>query len=156
MAGQREEMEISIPSDFKYLGAVDSAVQDVAREFSFPQKWINDLSTALVEACTNAIEHGNKFSKKKRIRVIIKMNGNNVTARVHDQGEGFNFGKHLADLDTLDPLSERGRGIIIMDAFTDQMNYSFDGRGGFFVELVKSRVDEDSRSTEGDAQAGGE
>jgi serine/threonine-protein kinase RsbW len=156
MAGQREELEILIPSDFRYLGAVDAAVQDIAREFSFPQKWINDLSTALVEACTNAIEHGNKFSKRKRIRVIIRMNGNNVTARVHDQGKGFNFAKRLADLHSLDPLSERGRGIIIMNAFTDQLSYSFDSEGGFYIELVKSRVDRDSRRKEGGVSAGGE
>ena len=137
-------MEFIIPSDFKYLGAVDAAVQDLAREFSCAQKRINDFSTALIEACTNAIEHGNKYAKDKNVRVVIQLNGKNIIARVYDHGSGFDFEQYLSDAAPPDPLSERGRGIIIMKAFCDELNYTRESDGGVCVELVKTCItDED-------------
>ncbi|UCG53450.1 MAG: ATP-binding protein [Candidatus Latescibacterota bacterium] len=138
MAGQHNVMELIIPSDFKYLGAVDAAVQDLAREFSCAQKWIDDFSTALVEACTNAIEHGNKYGRKKRVRITVELNQRRIISRVHDQGKGFDFKKYLSHAPPPDPLSERGRGIMIMQAFTDQLNYSFNPKTGLCVELTKA------------------
>jgi serine/threonine-protein kinase RsbW len=136
MIGPHNSIELIIPSDFKYLGAVDAAFQDLAREFSCAQRWIDDFSTALVEACTNAIEHGNKYSKEKRVRIVVEMNDNRIVGRVHDEGSGFDFKKYLSEPPP-DPLSERGRGIMIMKAFTDDVRYSVDPEGGIWVELTK-------------------
>jgi serine/threonine-protein kinase RsbW len=136
MSRPHNSIELVIPSDFKYLGAVDAAFQDLAREFSCAQRWIDDFSTALVEACTNAIEHGNKYSHDKRVRIVVEMNGDRIIGRVRDEGQGFNFEKYLSDPPP-DPLSERGRGIMIMKAFTDDVRYSVDPGGGICVELIK-------------------
>jgi len=84
-----EHMILNIPSDLKYLGAVDAAIQDLAREFSFSPDAINDVSTALVEACSNAIEHGNHFSRDKRVVVTLRFNGGTFIATVRDEGTGF-------------------------------------------------------------------
>ncbi len=131
-------MELVIPSDFKFLGAVDAAVQDLAREFACAQRWIDDFSTALVEACTNAIEHGNKYAKDKRVRIIVELNDHKIISRVHDEGEGFDFEKFVSEAPPPDPLSERGRGIMIMTAFTDQLSYTFDDEHGLCLELTKA------------------
>jgi serine/threonine-protein kinase RsbW len=147
MADRRERMELVIPSDFRYLGAVDAAVQDLARELSCAQRWINDFSAALIEACSNAIEHGNKLSTDKTVRVVVKLNGRQIVARVHDQGAGFEYKKYLSDTTPPDPLSERGRGILIMRAFTDQVSYSVDPGGGLCLELVKG-CDADETSSQ--------
>ena len=139
MGDRAEEMVLNIPSDFKYLGAVDAAVQDLAREFAFSQDAINDVSTALIEACSNAIEHGNKFGRDKRVNVTLKMASDTFVATVVDQGAGFDFDSALSDDSPPDMMSERGRGLLIMKAFTDGLSFSFDG-GGLTVELVKARV----------------
>lgn len=138
MGDRAEEMVLNIPSDFKYLGAVDAAVQDLAREFAFSQDAINDVSTALIEACSNAIEHGNKFGRDKRVNVTLKMASDSFVATVLDQGAGFDFDSALSDDSPPDMMSERGRGLLIMKAFTDGLSFSFDG-GGLTVELVKAR-----------------
>lgn len=131
-------MLMSIPSDFKYLGAVDAAIQDLAREFAFSENSINDMSTALIEACSNAIEHGNKFGKDKRVKVVLGFNGASVTARVYDEGEGFDFQSLLSRTEPPDPMSERGRGLVIMRAFTDDLKFSYTKKEGLCVELTKS------------------
>ncbi len=138
MARRREKMELVIPSDFRYLGAVDAAVQDLARELCCAPRWINDFSAALIEACSNAIEHGNKLSKDKIVRVVINMNGQEIIAHVHDEGVGFDFKRYLSTTAPPDPMSERGRGILIMKAFTDRVSYTTDPKGGTCLELVKA------------------
>lgn len=137
MANRKEQMEFVIPSDFKYMGAVDAAIQDLARELSCTQRWINDFSTALIEACSNAIEHGNKYASDKTVRVVINLNGRQIVAQISDQGAGFNHKKRLSDPTPPDPLSERGRGILIMQAFTDKLEFTESRNGGTCIELVK-------------------
>jgi serine/threonine-protein kinase RsbW len=125
---------------------VDAAVQDLARELSCAQRWINDFSAALIEACSNAIEHGNNLSKDKTVRVVISLNGRKIVARVHDQGGGFDHATYLSDTTPPDPLSERGCGILIMRAFTDQVSYSSSPSGGLCLELVKGCDSDDAPS----------
>jgi serine/threonine-protein kinase RsbW len=149
MANNRDKMEFLIPSDFRYLGAVGAAVQDLAREASCAQRWINDFSAALIEACSNAIEHGNKLSKEKTVRIIVSLNGRRISAQIHDEGDGFEYTRYLTQAVPPDPLSERGRGILIMKAFTDEVNYSVNENGGLCLELVKACENEaDSSETE--------
>lgn len=143
MKEKPQEMVMSFPSDFKYLGAVDAAIQDLAREFAISENSINDISTALIEACSNAIEHGNKFGKNKRVKVVLGFNGASVTARVYDQGPGFDYEEFLSRAAPPDPMSERGRGLIIMQAFTDDLSFSYNKREGLCVELTKSGGDAD-------------
>ncbi len=140
MSARLEEMELSIPSDFRYLGAVDAAFQDLAREFSCSATCINDVSTAIIEACSNAIEHGNKFSKTKRVKIVVGFNGETIVARVYDEGKGFDHEGYISRTIPPDPLSERGRGLIIMMAFTDQLKFCYKLRKGFCVEMRKSRM----------------
>jgi serine/threonine-protein kinase RsbW len=136
-------MVLSIPSDFKYLGAVDAAIQDLAREFAFSENSISDMSTALIEACSNAIEHGNKFSKEKRVKIVLGFNGASVTARVYDQGDGFDYEELLGRTAPPDPMSERGRGLMIMSAFTDNLDFKYANKDGLCVELTKSNEESD-------------
>jgi serine/threonine-protein kinase RsbW len=145
-----QQMVMSIPSDFKYLGAVDAAIQDVAREFAFSENSINDMSTALIEACSNAIEHGNKFSKNKRVKICLGFNGSSVTARVFDEGPGFDYDEALGKTEHPDPMSERGRGLIIMQAFTDGLNFTYIEKEGLCVELVKSNAGPETDDDEAD------
>ena len=105
---QVEQMTLTIPSDLKYLGAVDAAVQDLARELLFSQDAINDLGTALIEACSNAIEHGNKFSPDKRVTVSLRFREGTLVASVKDEGRGFDFQKAMSEEPDPDPTSERG------------------------------------------------
>ena len=135
----REEVELCFPSDFKYLGAVDAVIQDLAREFSFAAKCIDDISTALIEACTNAIAHGNKFAEDKRVKVVIRFVDGKITTRVQDEGEGFDYETYIAHIDPPDTLSLKGRGIIIMTAFSDALKFHFEPNRGLSVEMTKSR-----------------
>jgi serine/threonine-protein kinase RsbW len=140
MENSVEQMILNIPSDLKYLGAVDAAIQDLAREFSFSPDAINDVSTALIEACSNAIEHGNRFAPDKRVVVTLGFNSHSFRASVKDEGPGFDFQSAVDGNNAPDPMSERGRGLMIMQAFTDTLEFRY-ADGGLYVEMMKARGD---------------
>ena len=55
----------------------------------FSRDRIEDLKTALAEACINAIEHGNKFDQNKKVVVTLAANDSSLQVIVHDEGEGI-------------------------------------------------------------------
>ena len=61
-----------------------------------------------------------------------------VTAQIYDQGPGFDHSTRMADPAPSDPLSERGRGILIMQAFMDTVEYSKSQDGGTCVKIAKT------------------
>ena len=82
-------VELSLPN---ILGAEKEAIEKavtVAEKMGFSKDRIEDLKTALAEACINAIEHGNKFDQNKRVRVTFSANNNSLQVIVHDEGDGI-------------------------------------------------------------------
>jgi serine/threonine-protein kinase RsbW len=82
-------VELHLPN---ILGAEKEAIEKavaVAEKMGFSKDRIEDLKTALAEACINAIEHGNKFDQNKRVRVTFSANNKSLQVIVHDEGEGI-------------------------------------------------------------------
>lgn len=82
-------VELHLPN---ILGAEKEAIAKavtVAEKMGFTSARIEDLKTALAEACINAIEHGNKFDQNKRVRVTFSANNDSLQVIVHDEGEGI-------------------------------------------------------------------
>ena len=97
--------------------------------------------SGFISLLTARQQHGNKFSKQKRVEVTLRFNGNSFTGQVLDQGEGFDFQDHLSQSAPPNPMSERGRGIIIMKAFTDDLRFSYRDEVGLCVEIIKNSPD---------------
>jgi len=86
-------VELHLPN---ILGAEKEAIAKavtVAEKMGFTSARIEDLKTALAEACINAIEHGNKFDQNKRVRVTFSANNDSLQVIVHDEGEGIDPNK---------------------------------------------------------------
>ena len=63
-----------------------------------------------------------------------------LTYTVFDHGEGFDF-EHFSPSDELMRL--RGRGIMIMREFTDELTFGKHEDGRFFLRMVKHLAPED-------------
>ena len=56
------------------LGSEKEAIREaasIARKMGFSDDRVEDLKTAISEACINAIEHGNKFDLNSKVGVKI-------------------------------------------------------------------------------------
>ena len=68
--------------------AIEKAVS-IAKEMGFSQDRIDDLKTAIAEACINAIEHGNKFDENTKVGITVAADDTKLEVVVHDNGTGI-------------------------------------------------------------------
>lgn len=118
-------MEIAVPSQTRYLGLVGNMAEQVVQsleEFSGDREALAyHLNLVLTEAMTNAIEHGGPPGRPTRVRICLWVEDNNLLIRVYDQGTGFDLSALPAP--DFEDLPERGRGIFIIRALMDHVDY---------------------------------
>lgn len=76
-----------------------------------------ELYLSLDEAITNAMEHGNRWDPRKSITVAITVERDEMVIAITDQGAGFSTKSIRNMLKNRDVLSNRGRGIYIINQF---------------------------------------
>ena len=131
------EIILSIPSEDRYIYLLDLVVSYAAKEMEFDDETTEQVNLAVIEAGTNAIRHGNKNDPEKMAEFRFRIAVDRLTVFVRDSGSGF-------DPDSVgDPLSPEnfmkpsGRGIFLMRALMDEVDYKIDKGRGTEVRLVK-------------------
>ncbi|MBA4378725.1 MAG: hypothetical protein C0395_08780 [Gemmatimonas sp.] len=132
--GSSQQVEVMLPSRLLFLGVPDAILMELAGDLPYEQKDIDELSTAVIEACTNAMEHGNGMEQERRVELHFRFAPDEIRVTVLDQGAGFDF-RNWQPPDGL--MRERGRGITIMREFTDELTFDHAPDGRFRVQLVK-------------------
>ena len=112
-----------------FLGVPDAVIQELGSELPFDQSELDELSTSVIEACTNAIEHGNKLEESVEARIEFDFTAERFEVTVWDRGVGFT--RMPQDL-----MQERGRGLFMMASFCDELHFLREN-GQFGVRLVK-------------------
>ena len=131
------EIVLSIPSQDKYIYLLDLVVSYASREMDFDEETAEQVNLAIIEAGTNAIRHGNKNDPDKTAQFRFQIAKDKLTVFVKDCGPGFD------PEDVGDPLSPEnfmkpsGRGIFLMKALMDEVEYRIDEGSGTEVRLVK-------------------
>ena len=131
-----EPMVFVIPSDPTATRDVQQQVVGRAQAMGYGEQDVFAIRLALEEGMMNAIKHGNKLDRSKTVRIEAKVTPAIVEITVEDQGSGF---QRTA---VPDPCCEEnllkcsGRGILLMEAYMDKVQYS---RGGRRVKMVKRK-----------------
>jgi serine/threonine-protein kinase RsbW len=86
MAKKDKMVEIYIPSELGYEKIPMAAASTVAQRMGFSPDRIEDLKTAVSEAVTNAIEHGNLSNVSIRVLVELTVQDTSLTLNIVDQG----------------------------------------------------------------------
>jgi serine/threonine-protein kinase RsbW len=130
---------VRMPSRLDMLGELDHVVQAVCRQLKFDEETSMKVSMSLIEAGTNAIQHGHQRDASKPVDTTFAVFPDRLEISVHDQGKGFNLEavngnvtapEHMMDL--------RGRGIFIMRECMDSVRFEFSPTGTFCL-LTKRR-----------------
>jgi len=94
-----------------------------------------NVEMALREALANAVVHGNHEHPRAKVSIRCRCwPGKEISIVVKDQGRGFDFAKKEGTGPISAPLSELGRGILLMKAYMDEVHFE---RGGSEVHMRK-------------------
>jgi serine/threonine-protein kinase RsbW len=105
------------------------------------------VAISVIEACTNAIQHGYHEDGVSEVDVLFEMAKDRLTITVHDRGSGFTPAKP-DEATPPDLLATRGRGIFIMRSMMDEVEFDFSQ--GTQVKMVKHRSTENGKGGGGD------
>ncbi|MEK3885571.1 ATP-binding protein [Paenibacillus sp. PL2-23] len=130
------------------LGQEKRLVRDIEQALlneQVPLPRLEEMKTAIAEACLNAIEHGNRLNKALNVTVAMLVQASGLTFQVCDQGEGFDIGSVKGGLsvrDKIDWEQPRGWGLPFMRQFADRVTASKTA-GMFCVELQFGRTEQE-------------
>src|ERR1700761_5101136 len=82
-------VEVRLPSELGFEKIAMSTAAGMAALMGFSLDRIEDLKTAVAEACMNAIEHGNRFDDRLDVGVVLSSNNDELEIKVIDDGAGF-------------------------------------------------------------------
>ena len=75
-------VELRLPSRMGYEKVAMSTAASVAKLMGFREDRIEDLKTAVAEACINAIEHGNRLNEKLSVGVVLSAGEDELEVKV--------------------------------------------------------------------------
>jgi serine/threonine-protein kinase RsbW len=119
------------------LGVIDKVVEGLSEYLELDREQHNALAIAIIEAGTNAIQHGNEYDESKLVELVFDIHPGSLVVKIKDNGSGFNLDEVERELKDADPLRFRGRGILIMRELMDEVGFDFSKRGTT-VTLAKS------------------
>jgi len=133
-----ETFVLEFPSSYKWLNMIDLMCTEITAGMDFSKDALNEISISVIEACTNALEHGNRCCSECDVRAVFIRLKDRIVVEVTDCGEGFDFTDYLLHIpDPSDIHKKRGRGIFIMKAMMDSLSYVKCETGGMKVILEK-------------------
>lgn len=131
-------LELNLPSGVEYLPLVDSLCQAFCFWTGMSKEITDDMAIAVVEAATNAIIHGNKCDKSKKVNVSFRRLPRELVISVSDEGAGFQPDSLASPVEGDNIFKENGRGIYIMRHIMDEVRFDFPEGGGTLVRMTKS------------------
>ena len=131
-------IELHIPSRLGYEKIAMNTAASTARLMGFTDERIEDLKTAVAEACINAMEHGNKFDESLGVGVVLSMNADSLEVKVHDTGTGAQSHSAAPDIDKKMHEEEqtRGMGMFLIQSLMDEAEWVSSSRTGSYARMV--------------------
>jgi serine/threonine-protein kinase RsbW len=135
-------VEVRLPSRMGFEKVAMSTASAVAKLMGFRADRIEDLKTAVAEACINAIEHGNRLNERLSVGVVLSAGADSLEVKVIDDGTGIN--KHTGDIHRPDidrkmhgDEDARGMGMFLIQALVDEAEWVAGSEGkSSYVRLV--------------------
>lgn len=134
-----QPIELRLPSCLGYEKVAMDTVATIAERMGFRPDQIAGLRTAVSEAVTNAIEHGNGGLRNAEVRVVITVSEQTLTIRVRDQQyRRFNrsYGYDRPDLERAFKGEDVGLGMWLIRQFVDEVEWTGSPGLGNEVRMV--------------------
>ena len=126
-------MVVRIPSIKENVSVVESFIENVGEKIQIEESIYGNVLVSVTEAVNNAIVHGNKEDKNKKVKLELKKNKKSVRFVVEDEGVGFDH-ENLPDPTNPKNIDKvKGRGVFLIKNLSDKTKFK---KGGRAVEML--------------------
>jgi serine/threonine-protein kinase RsbW len=142
--GAKDVLDRYYPSTLESVDLAEAEILQAAGEAGFEEEDQHRIGMAVRECMVNAVVHGNRYNRNKKVHVRVSLEKSDNSARtrfiirITDQGEGFEVQEVPDPLHDQNLLRHSGRGLFLMSAFMDDMTVHKVSPSGTEVTLVKS------------------
>jgi len=131
------KIELHIPSVMGFEKIAMECAASTAKKMGFTEDRIEDLKTAVAEACLNAIEHGNKMDTSIKVGITLTIEESRLQVSVKDEGKGFKEipTPHIEyKMEGKD--KPRGWGIFLIKSLVDEVIFEPKPEGGNLIRMI--------------------
>ena len=131
-------VEVNLPNVSGYERIAMECSASFAKIGGLVKERIDDLKTAVAEACLNAMEHGNKDHPDSRVIITMYLGDKDFKVSVMDAGDGISVIPQNIDIkkkvEGLEPPN--GLGLFLIQQLVDQVEFKKMNGGGHVVKMV--------------------
>ena len=131
-------VEVNLPNVTGYERIAMDCSASFAKIGGLVKERIDDLKTAVAEACLNAMEHGNRGRPDSRVIVTMYLGDKDFKVSVMDEGDGISVIPQNIDIKRkvacLEPPN--GLGLFLIQQLVDKVEFNRMNGGGHVVKMV--------------------
>jgi serine/threonine-protein kinase RsbW len=131
-------VEVNLPNVSGYERIAMECSASFAKIGGLVKERIDDLKTAVAEACLNAMEHGNRDHPDSRVVITMYLGDKDFKVSVMDEGNGMSVIPQHIDIkkkiEGLEPPN--GLGLFLIQQLVDQVEFKKMNGGGHVVKMV--------------------
>ncbi len=132
-----KKLEIHIPNVLGCEKLAMNFAATVAKDMGLADERVEDLKTAVSEACLNAIEHGHKMDASMKVGIILNVEEMNLQVTVQDKGTEIGPVETPNIDDKVEGKSDRrGWGIFLIKNLVDEVKFETTPEGGNLVRMI--------------------
>jgi serine/threonine-protein kinase RsbW len=127
------DVALCLPKEGGSVALIRGVVRDALVTLGVSRECVEDVRLALSEACTNVLDHavaGDEYEVRMRV------DDERCHVTVTNAGSGFDASALEGVMP--DALSPRGRGVAMMRAVMDNVDFTSEPETGTIVHLVKT------------------
>lgn len=124
---------LNLPRDETSVPVVRRISREALGSLGVRAGCVDEIEIALSEACTNVLKHVD--GTEDAYEVTVEVNEKLCELRVIDTGTGFDHDSHGRT--SAEPSAEGGRGIFLMRAMVDNIEFTSAPETGTVVRLTK-------------------
>ncbi len=129
-----DTLRFTFPSDYNEGFVVQKRILEDVERHGFSSGSTFAIRIALEEALINAIKHGNRLNRRKKVHVEARVTPQRVEIMVEDEGPGFDRCS-VPDPTALENLTKcSGRGILLIEYYMNSVTWD---RGGRRLRMVR-------------------
>jgi serine/threonine-protein kinase RsbW len=137
-SGDLQSVDASLESTLDSVDVAEADTLRVAEEIGFDEDDLHKIGMAVRECMVNAVVHGNRYNTRKRVHFQVLKGEGRLTIVIRDEGEGFDLSALPDPLAEENLLRQSGRGLLLIQAFMDELEVHRGQPNGTQVRMVKT------------------